>query len=225
MSPRLRVTLAAAVVLGAAPAAATAQGTQTALLSHAMERYRDAQTVVVDFDQTVTNPLTGRSATSRGELQRRSPNLLSISFSSPAADRIVADGSVLWVYLPSSAPGQVLKLPAGGARGVMLDPLGQVLGTPLDHYDITANGATTLDGRSVQQFTLAPKSQHTLFTRAVVWVDSTGAVRQLEATEPSGLVRRIHVTAFRTGVPVPASAFRFTPPADARVVDQSGAGR
>lgn len=217
-----------ALALPAIAATASAQsghGSSQAPLARAMQRYRDARSVVVAFTQTVTNPLTQRTVSSRGELRRKRPNLLAISFSSPASDRIVADGSSLWVYLPSSAPGQVLKLPAGGAQGVLLDPLGQILSTPLDQYTVTSEGAATVGGHATHAFTLVPRATRALFTRATVWVDDTGTVRQLEATEQSGLVRRIDVTSFRTDVSVPASAFRFTPPDGVRVVDQAGGMR
>lgn len=206
----------------AASAAAQAGRSADALLSRAMQRYAAARTVDVTFTQLVTNPLTQRSLTSHGELLRQRPNLLSVTFSSPASDRIVADGNTLWVYLPSSAPGQVLKLPAASENGILLDPLGEVLSTPLSEYTVTSAGAATIDGHATQAFTLAPHSSHTVFTRATVWVDGDGTVRQLEATEPSGLVRRITVTQFRTNVSLPRSAFRFTPPAGVRVVDQAG---
>jgi outer membrane lipoprotein carrier protein len=219
------VATAAALVVSAAavaPLAAQSGTPSTAILERAMQRYRAARTVDVSFTQTVTNPLTQHSLTSRGELQRERPNLLSITFSAPASDRIVADGRSLWVYLPSSAPGQVMKLPAAGERGILLDPLGQILGTPLSEYTVTPAAGATIDGHDTQAFTLTPRSQHAVFTRATVWVDDGGVVRQLEATEPSGLVRRIAVTQFRANVSIPRSAFRYAPPAGVRVVDQTG---
>lgn len=219
--------LLVALALPIVAATASAQGGHggEAPLARAMQRYRDARSVVIAFTQTVTNPLTQRSISSRGELRRKRPNLLAIAFSSPASDRIVADGSSLWVYLPSSAPGQVLKLPAGGAQGVLLDPLGQILTTPLDQYTVTNEGAATIGGHATHAFTLVPRATRALFTRATVWVDDSGMVRRLEATEQSGLVRHIDVTSFRTDVAVPASAFHFTPPDGVRVVDQAGALR
>lgn len=214
--------VAAALSLCATAAGAQDERAADALLSRAMQRYGAARTVDVTFTQVVSNPLTQRSLESRGELLRQRPNLLSITFSSPAADRVVADGSALWVYLPSSAPGQVLKLPASGEHGILLDPLGQVLTTPLNDYTVTNAGSATIGDHSTQAFTLVPRTAQPLFTRATVWIDGSGVVRQMEATEQSGLVRRITVTEFRTNVSLPRSAFRFTPPAGVRVVDQAG---
>jgi outer membrane lipoprotein carrier protein len=215
---RCRATMLVAALVIAASTAAAQGAPSTALLSRAMQRYRAARSVDVTFTQLVSNPLTQHSMTSQGELVRERPNRLAITFSSPASDRIVDDGSALWVYLPSSAPGQVIKLPAAGEHG---DPLGQVLTTPLSEYTVTGGDAETIAGHATHSFTLVPHAAHALFTRAVVWVDDAGIVRQLEATEPSGLVRRITVSQFRTNVSIPRSAFRFTPPEGVRIVDQA----
>lgn len=194
-----------------------------ATLQRAVSAYAGAETVSVRFDQTVTNPLTDRSAQSHGKLLRKRPNLLSITFSSPAADRIVADGTDLWVYLPSSAPGQVIKMPASGQEGMLLDPLGQILSNPVDHYSLLPMGTATVNGRATHAVKLTPKSGRDLFTTATLWIDDAdGAVRQVETTEPSGLVRRVTIVQFRKNVSIPRSAFRFTPPANTRVVDQRG---
>lgn len=190
-------------------------------LQRAVVAYRNAETVSVRFDQTVTNPLTDRSARSSGELLRKRPNLLSITFSTPAADRIVADGTDLWVYLPSSAPGQVIKMPAAGEQGMLIDPLGQILSTPMDRYVVSSVGAATVGGHDTHAVKLTPKSGRDLFTTATLWVDDAdGAVRRIETTEPSGLMRRVTITRFKKNISIPRSAFRFTPPANTRIIDQ-----
>ncbi len=215
-----RITSWTAALVALCVGAANAQKPETTL-QRAVAAYMGAETVSVTFDQTVTNPLTDRAAQSHGELLRKRPNLLSITFSSPAADRIVADGTDLWVYLPSSAPGQVIKMPAAGQQGMLLDPLGQILSAPIDRYSVTAAGTANVSGRGTHAVKLTPKSQRELFTSATLWIDDAdGAVRRIETTEPSGLLRRVTVTQLRKNMSIPRSAFRFTPPANTRVIDQ-----
>jgi outer membrane lipoprotein carrier protein len=195
-----------------------------ATLQRAMAAYKNAESISARFDQTVTNPLTDRALNSSGELLRRQPNLLSISFSGTNPDRIVADGTSLWIYVPSSAPGQVIKLPATiGTSGMLIDPMGQILSAPTDSYSMTDAGAASIGGRATHAVTLTPKSRSALFTKATLWIDdSDGLVRQLESTEPSGLVRKITITSFKTNVTIPRSSFQFTPPAGIRVIDGGG---
>jgi outer membrane lipoprotein carrier protein len=195
-----------------------------ATLRHAIAAYKDAISISIEFNQTVSNPLTNHTLSTSGELVRRQPNLFSISFKSSDPDRIVSDGSNLWVYLPSSAPGQVIKVPAAaGESGMLVDPMGQILSAPVDSYVISDAGAATIGGRATHAITLEPKSRAALFTRATLWIDdANGLVRQLESTEPSGLVRKITITRFRTNITIPKSAFQFSPPPNIRVIDGSG---
>ncbi len=186
-----------------------------------MNAYRSATTIAARFNQTLTNPLTDRTMSTSGELLRQRPNLLSISFQGDEPDRIVADGSNLWVYLPSSTPGQVMKMPAAvGETGMVVDPMGQILSAAPGTYNVADAGTTTISGHATHAITLTPRSRSSMFTTATIWVgDSDGLVRQLESREQSGLVRTITVTSFRTNVTIPRSAFRFTPPRNVRVID------
>jgi outer membrane lipoprotein-sorting protein len=54
-----------------------------------------------------------------------------------------------------------------------------------------------------------------------VWVDNRDAlIRQFEVTDANGVTRRVRLTSIRVNVPVDRAAFRFTPPAGMRVVEQ-----
>src|SRR5436190_1567385 len=98
----------ALVMSVAAVTALQAQSTDQTL-DHAVAAWAKVKTARATFEQTVTNALTGSSADARGEFQQQRPNRLAIRFTDPAGVRIVSDGASVWVYLPSSAPGQVVK--------------------------------------------------------------------------------------------------------------------
>ena len=100
-------TLFAALALASA-STLTAQSVDSAI-DRAVAAWARVKTVRGSFEQTVTNPLTGSSATARGEYLQERPNRLAIRFGQPASDAIVSDGKAVWIYLPSTAPGQVVK--------------------------------------------------------------------------------------------------------------------
>src|SRR3954454_22976893 len=104
---------AVAAALFIAPAAVSAQNAD-AIIDRAVAAYGRLTSMRAEFRQTLTNPLTGNSQTTSGVILRKKPNLLSINFDT--GDRVAADGSSLWIYLPSSAPGQVVKMPYTGAN-------------------------------------------------------------------------------------------------------------
>ena len=152
---------------------------------------------------------------------QQGPSKFAFRFTEPAGDAIVADGTTLWVYLPSSARGQVLKLPI--AQGAQLDLLTQLLTAPRTSYTVTEGPAGEIGSRAVSVFTLVPKSPNIPFTRATLWIDREDAlVRQLEAIEPSGLVRRLRFRDIRIDVELARDALTFVVPANVKVLYASG---
>jgi outer membrane lipoprotein carrier protein len=217
--------MAAVATALAIPALVQAQPAAQAV-GRAVEAYNGLNTLRAEFMQTITNPLTNTRLTSRGEFFRRAPNMLSINFSDPEGDRIVADGRAVWVYLPSSAPGQVMKLASGNLAAARMDPASQFLVNPRERFTIADGGISSLRGRSVREVVLTPREQNGVFTRARLWIDEEdGMIRQFEITEPTGLVRHITITRMQPNIAVRPSAFVFTPPPGVRVIDQSGGSR
>lgn len=192
------------------------------LLDRAVARYQGVRTARADFRQTLSNPLTGSTHVSKGILLRRAPNYLSVVFEGPEGDRIVGDGRWLWIYSPSSAPGQVLKLPSGSGRGSSLDPGGQFLSSPRSRYEVRLVGAASLGNRKTRLYELVPKRANQSFVKARVWIDERDAIiRQFETTDATGLVRLVEILTWRPNIPVPRSTFDFVPPPGTRIVDQS----
>jgi outer membrane lipoprotein carrier protein len=205
----------------ASPAVTLAQSTDAAI-DRAVAAWKPVKTARGSFEQVVTNSLTGGTATARGDFQQERPNRLVIRFTEPAGDRIVADGTVLWVYLPSSAPGQVIKRPATDRASVPIDFTGDFLSAPRTKYDISDGGSQTMDGRSTRALKLVPKKgSGSAFARATVWVDDQdGLIRQFEVVETNGITRRIRLTTLTLNTPVDGDAFKFTVPKGVKVVDQ-----
>jgi len=216
-------TLFAAVIALGATTGLEAQSAG-AVMESAVNAYSELRSVRAEFRQTINNPLTGTTAVSRGVLLRKDPNLLSINFTEPKGDRIVADGKSLWVYLPSSAPGQVMRMPASSDNSVgMVDPGGLFLASPSTRYVITSAGSGTLSGRKVNIVALVPRKANNAFTRAKVWVDAEDStIRQFEVVDANGLTRLVTITSVQRNAAIPASAFRFTPQKNVRVIESGG---
>ena len=210
-----KLAIAAAALL---PMAASAQSADAAL-DRAVAVYSSMRSVRAEFKQTLKNPLTGSTATTTGTLLRRKPNLLAISFNN--GDHIVADGANLWLYLPSSVPGQVIRQSARAAATATFDPAGEFLSAPHSRYTATAGGASSVGGRKAHVVILAPRSRSAPFTKVKLWVDDAdNSVRQFEITDTNGLTRLLQITRLSINPVLPRSAFSFTPPNGVRVVTQ-----
>jgi outer membrane lipoprotein carrier protein len=212
--------LGSASSIDARPAAHVAR--QADLLDRAVAAWAKVKTAHATFEQTITNPLTGRTLTANGEYVQQRPGKLSVSFADPANDRIVADGKFVWVYLPSSVPDQVIKSVQSENGTGTVDLSAQFLTAPRSKYTINPVGTLTVSGRATHGFNLIPKTAGSApFQVATVWIDDTDAtIRQFEVVDANGVRRRIRLTSFQTNVPVDESAFVYTPPAGIRVVNR-----
>jgi len=218
-------SIAFSVALVAAAATSAQAQSLGDIVDGAASEHAKMRTARIQFTQVITNPLTGNRISARGTVLRKAPGLLAITFIDPAGDRIIADGKAVWVYLPSTNPGQVLKMTAGGSEAERLDPASQLLRSPRTRFNIADGGTATIGGRATRVVLLTPKGRES-FSKAKVWIDTGNSmVRRFEVTEPSGLVRNVTLTSIAANVSVPASAFRFTPPRGVRIIDQGQLGR
>ena len=217
--PFRALALAGALLL---PSSLAAARPQPDLLDRAVAAWTKVKTARATFEQTITNPLTGRTLTASGEYQQERPGKLSVRFSDPANDRIVSDGSRLWLYLPSTTPGQVIRTSLKNPASGTVDLSAQFLIAPRSRYTVTPAGTAQVSGRATHAFELVPRQKDAApFETATVWIDDADAtIRQFEVTEPSGVQRRVRLTSFRPNAPVDASAFRFEVPSGVRVVDR-----
>jgi outer membrane lipoprotein carrier protein len=215
--------LAALPVVGALTAFAPRQEpTAASVIDRASRAFTKARTVRAGFEQTLNNPATGSESKATGELVLAQPNRVSVRFTQPSGDRVIGDGTWLWVYLPSAAPNQVIKLPAKGKGVTGVDALGDLLTAPRSRYTVTGGTSATVGGRATRVVTMVPKADGQPIDRAKVWVDDADAsVRQVEITDANGLVRTLRMTSWTINATVPASTFRFEVPKGVRVIDRA----
>jgi outer membrane lipoprotein carrier protein len=216
-----KLTYLATMALTALPLAARAQSAD-AIIDRAAAAYARLTSMRAEFRQTLTNPLTGNTQTTNGVILRRKPNLLSINFES--GDRVAADGSTLWFYLPSSAPGQVIRMPYTRESASNVDPANQFLNSPRTRFTVSSAGAATLGGRATHAVTLVPKRPNQAFTSAKVWIDDTdSSIRQFDLETANGLRRHVVITSFTANPDLSKSSFQFSVPKGVKILDQASA--
>jgi len=221
----IRALAGLAVVAASAAPPARAQAPRDtaaamALYRAAAARFAGAKTMRTRFEQTLISPVSPTPRVTRGELMQRPPSRFAFRFTEPAGDAVISDGDALWVYLPSTAKGQVLKLPreVGGA----FDVVARLLANPGDRTQVRVMPETDrVGGEAVTVFALTPRAAGAPFQTAKVWIGRDELVRQLEVEEPGGLRRRLRFTGMRLGVALPRRAFVFDVPPGVRIVDQA----
>jgi outer membrane lipoprotein carrier protein len=205
----------------AQPQAAVAQQDARALVSRASAAYRGLQSLRADFDQLIQNPMIGDQP-SKGTLIQSGQARLAMRFSEPEGEAIVIDGEYIWVYTPSTTPGQVLRmpLPSGGpVYGYNL--IAWLLDKPHERYQSAFIRNDRVEGRSVAVVEMIPTVPDMPFTRAVVWLDRTdGLPRRIEIEEANGQQRTLTLRNLRVNVPIRDDTFRFQVPSGVKVIQQ-----
>lgn len=215
--------LAAQSVTGTSSAAAASQPMDMAAAEAAYDRvaraWASTKTLRASFDQSITNPLLGRTMASKGVFLQQRPGKVAINFSDPAGDQIVGDGTWLWVYLPSSAPGQVLKLPANSEGAVVADLLGQLLDTPRRSFTFSGGEAAQVAGRDARRVQLTPRnSSRSAFKKATLWLDENEPrPLRFQVVDSQGVDRTITLTSWEPNASLPANSFRFVVPKGVKI--------
>ena len=218
---RLGGLMAAAAFLTAQPPNRPTAQDPAPILDRASASFDTVRTLRADFVQVIENPMIGDPDTTRGRLYQRRPGYFAMRFTEPKNDRIVADGRHLWLYTPSTTPGQVIRstIPGTGTTGPNL--IGQFVEHPRERYDARYVRADSLSDGIADVIALTPHAHDLPYSEATVWIArKDGLVRRIDILETSGQRRTIILAHLAINQAVPAREFRFSPPAGSRVVDQ-----
>ena len=193
------------------------------LLSEARDRYESLGTLRATFRQSIEMRVFDppRTREGNGTWYQERPDRFRMDFADPEGDLIVADGSHLWLYYPSTHPGQVIRseLAAERARGTTaVDLQGRIFQEARLHFDASYAGRDTLDGHAVHRLLLEPRTAEAPYREVEIWLDASSLlVRRLRLEDRSETVRTVTLDELSTGVPLADSLFRFEPPPDVEV--------
>lgn len=192
-----------------------------AVAERAARSYAALSAFQADFTQVIADPMIG-TFTSKGRLTQAGNSRLAMRFTDPDGDAIVMDGKWIWLYTPSTTPGQVLKVAIAGGDGFGPNVVAWLLDRPAERYNVRYVRSDTLGGRPSDVIALSPKAPGMPFTEATLWLDRQDALpRRIELIERSGARRTLALDHVRANPRLSASLFRFDVPAGVRVVDQN----
>jgi outer membrane lipoprotein carrier protein len=191
------------------------------VLDRASASYDSVRTLQADFVQIIDNPMIADPDTTRGRLYQRRPGYFAMRFTEPTGDRVLADGRWLWLYTPSSTPGQVIRtaIPGTGTTGPNL--IGQFVEHPRARYTASYVRLDSLPEGALDVIALTPRGKDFPYSAATVWISrQDGLVRRIEIVENAGQRRTITLLHLAVNQAIPAREFRFSPTSGVRVVDQ-----
>ncbi len=227
-------TLAAGLALsvpspgGAAPPEAAVDSPPDAerILRRARAAYDSLTTLRARFHQVVEMRVFDppRRRTGTGSWHQEKPGLFRMDFDEPEGDLVVSDGRALWLYYPSTHPGQVVRTrldsAAAGRSREVVDLQGRILERARTAYEASYLGREEVDGHGTHLVELKPRNEDAAYERVRLWIDARRwLVRKLSFTDHSETVRTIVLDELETGVSLPDSLFRFEPPDSVEVFE------
>lgn len=183
------------------------------LLARAESAYASLSSLTALFDQTIEVPLLGRRREGTGVWYQKAPARFRMEFHQPEGDLIVADGRHVWLYYPSTHPGQVIRsaIDARSAGAGMVDLQGRIF-AEARRYVAAFGGSEVVAGSPTYRIDLTPTGDSP-YLRVRVWLDAESLlVRKFEITERNETVRTVVLRDLRPEAPVPNDLFWFSPP-------------
>jgi outer membrane lipoprotein carrier protein len=156
----------------------------------------------------------GLDRTESGTLLLRKPGLMRWSYDSPAGKVFVLDDRFAWFYTPGDS--QVTRTPAkqlDDLRSPLRFLLGHTqLAKELDHLTTTPSGPNFI-------ITGVPNGMAQRVRQLTLTVTPAGVIQAMRLEETDGAITDFAFANIDENIPVPASAFIFTPPPNVAIVD------
>lgn len=183
--------------------------------------YRGLTSLQADFVQVIKDPVLGDTLTSTGKLYQAGTNAFAMRFTDPPNEAIVIDGQYVWVYTPSTTPGQVIRMRMETDPVYGVNLLARILDRPAERYTNTWLRSDSVSGRRVEVVSIVPRGANVNFIRAVLWLDREDWLpRKIELEESPGVWRVLTLVRLRPNTPIDRQMFVFTKPPGVRIIDQ-----
>jgi outer membrane lipoprotein carrier protein len=185
------------------------------LLARAESTYDGLSSMRARFDQTIEITLLGRKRSGSGDWYQKGRGRFKMDFTDPEGDVIVADGSTLWLYYPSTHPGQVIRstIDANATGAGMVDLQGRIFEEAAEAYEAVLEGRRDVEGHDTWLVSLTPRAESP-YRNVRVWIDiETLLVRRFEITEENETLRTVVLRDLQPDAPIEDDVFSFTPPA------------
>jgi outer membrane lipoprotein carrier protein len=182
------------------------------------QRYNNARTLAVRFEQTYT--AQKRRRTERGELFLRKPGRMRWEYATPAGKLFISDGKAFYLYTPDNHRVERTRIKESDDWRA---PLAFLLGRldferDFKRYSVRAEGPDTW-------IVAEPRSDRLAYSQVGFLVNASYEIRRLEITGQDRSTMEYRFEGEKLNPPLEERLFRFQAPAGAEVVDtESGNG-
>ena len=168
----------------------------------------------------ITSEKMGRITQQSGIIRYKAGNRLCVDFSQPPGQKIVSNGKVMWIYIPSlNVVAEQDLRPEGGIFSTNTRSGLNWLFSKY-HYRFASKDQPEKMDDGTKRYTLILKQKESRsgFRQLKLWVSERYFIVRAEGETSTGKKIDIRFTDLRTGVNLPNSMFKFDVPSRARVI-------
>ena len=171
-------------------------------------------------DFKIVSDKMGKKSYQSGVIKYKSSDRLLIEFHSPMGQKIVSNGDMMWIYIPSM--NVVAEQNLGSDSGLFSSGTRSGLNRLFSkyHYRFASKDQPEKNKSGEKYYTLILKQKETRsgFRKIKLWVSEEYIITRAEGETSTGKVIDIAFSKIQTGVDLPNGIFKFDMPARARLI-------
>jgi len=162
----------------------------------------------------------GKKVTQTGVLRFKSSDKLIMEFIQPSRQKIVSDGKMMWIYIPSMnvVAEQDLMSDSGLFASGSEAGLNRLFSKYHYRFASKDEPETMKDGSKMYTLVLKQKESRGGYKTINLWISESYFIQKAEGFTSSGKKVEISLSDIKTNVDLPNGIFKFDIPATARVI-------
>lgn len=169
---------------------------------------------------TIFSEKLGKTTRQTGIIKYKANNRLHVEFTQPPGQKIVSNGKMMWIYIPSMNVVAEQDLDSGSGIFVSGSRSGLNWLFSKYHYRFATKEQPETQGDGSKMYTLILKQKESRsgYRNMKLWVNERYFIVRAQGETSTGKKIEIQFTGLKTNIDIPNSLFRFDIPARARVV-------
>ncbi|MCL1833099.1 MAG: outer membrane lipoprotein carrier protein LolA [Leptospirales bacterium] len=188
------------------------------VVNETKKKYSSLKSYQANF--TIVSDKGGKRVTQTGVLKFKSSDKLLMEFSSPSRQKLVSNGQMMWIYIPSMnvVAEQDLTSESGLFTSGSEAGLNRLFSKYHYRFASKEEPETMKDGS--KQYTLVLKQKETRggYKTINLWISEDYFIQRAEGFTSSGKKIEITLSDIKTDVDLPNALFKFDIPGSARII-------
>jgi outer membrane lipoprotein carrier protein len=182
------------------------------------KRFGELESYQASF--TITSEKMGKKKVHSGLVQYKSSDRLLMRFYSPPGQKIISDGKMMWIYIPSLnvVAEQDLKANPGIFSSNTKSGLKRLFSKYHYKFDSKKQPEAQKDGSKMYTLYLKQKESRSGYRYMRLWVSEDFLITRAKGETSSGKKIEIQFRNIKTNIDIPNGTFKFSIPARARVI-------